>query len=381
MRLGLPASVLLAGFASIGLADSGVEPRHAGPDQTVWNKAVDQGVTYLKSRQAEDGTWSKATSPGITGIVLDGLFLSGKVTSTDPVADKALRYLESLVEPKEGHIAGAGARIGLHNYLTCVNILAFRHSTDSAKYDSAVRKGVEYLKKLQWDESEDKKPSDPIYGGAGYGGGTRPDLSNTQFFLDALTAAGVPADDPTFKKAVIYVSRCQNLKGEYNDQPWAGLINDGSFIYGAGPAGETRGVKFEDGRRPGYGSMTFAGLKCLTRCGVAKNDPRCQKALEWVSKHYSVDINPGMAAGSGGRGLYYYLMTMSRCLQIMGIDEVVDRDGVKHDWRAEITAALANRQKKDGSWGNDIPAWMEGNTDLCTAYALIALAACKEDKK
>ena len=71
-----------------------------------------------------------------------------------------------------------------------------------------------------------------MYGGAGYDSKSRPDLSNTQFFLDALKAAGVPKDDPALKKALIFVSRCENLKGkEYNDQPWAGKINDGSFIY------------------------------------------------------------------------------------------------------------------------------------------------------
>ena len=27
------------------------------------------------------------------------------------------------------------------------------------------------------------------------------------------------------------MSRCQNLKGEFNDQPWAGKINDGGFSF------------------------------------------------------------------------------------------------------------------------------------------------------
>ncbi len=45
------------------------------------------------------------------------------------------------------------------------------------------------------------------------------------------------------------------------------------------------------------------------------------------------------------------------------------------------TAALAIRQKKDGGWANDSSNWMEGNEDLCTAYALIALEACKQSAK
>ena len=51
----------------------------------------------------------------------------------------------------------------------------------------------------------------------------------------------------------------------------------------------------------------------------------------------------------------------------------MDAEGQKHDWRADITRALTNRQRKDGSWGNDLTQWMEGNSELDTAYALIAL--------
>ena len=34
--------------------------------------AIDKAIAYFKSRQANDGTWNKAASPGITGIVLTG---------------------------------------------------------------------------------------------------------------------------------------------------------------------------------------------------------------------------------------------------------------------------------------------------------------------
>src|SRR5262249_59016924 len=93
------------------------------------------------------------------------------------------------------------------------------------RYKKVIGDAVEFLKHRQWDEEEGKNPNDDFYGGAGYDSKSRPDLSNTQFFLDALKTAGVPKDDPALKKALIFVSRCQNLKGENNDQPWAGKIN------------------------------------------------------------------------------------------------------------------------------------------------------------
>jgi squalene-hopene/tetraprenyl-beta-curcumene cyclase len=71
---------------------------------------------------------------------------------------------------------------------------------------------------------------------------------------------------------------------------------------------------------------------------------------------------------------------MAKCLDLLGVDTLEDNKGVKHDWRAEITAALAKRQKADGSWVNEADQWMEGDPHLVTGYALMALAHCKPKK-
>src|SRR5262245_60066912 len=78
-----------------------------GAKGKTWDQVVDAGVGYLKTAQAADGTWSRATHPGITGMVLIGLLRSGKVAADDPVAAKGLTFVESLVDAKEGHIAAA----------------------------------------------------------------------------------------------------------------------------------------------------------------------------------------------------------------------------------------------------------------------------------
>jgi squalene-hopene/tetraprenyl-beta-curcumene cyclase len=92
-----------------------------------------------------------------------------------------------------------------------------------------------------------------------------------------------------------------------------------------------------------------------------------------------VDDNPGMPEVRKEWGLYYYYHSMAKCLDVLGIDEVVDSDGKKHDWRADITAALAKRQKADGSWANEAH-WMEQDPNLVTGYALMALSHCKPKK-
>jgi squalene-hopene/tetraprenyl-beta-curcumene cyclase len=349
-----------------------------GPDPKLWDKTVNKAIKYLRDNQDKNNGWSTERTPGVTGIIVTGLLRTGKVTDADPMVAKALGYIESLVNTKAGHIAGKNPAVQLQNYVTCVNVMALVAAKRADKYEKIIGNAVKFLKQLQWDEGEGKSPQDPFYGGAGYDSKSRPDLSNTQMFLDALKDVGVSSDDPSVQKALIFVSRCQNLNGEHNDQPWAGRINDGSFIYTPANGGVTKVIDNPgpNDPRPGYGSMTYAGIKSMIYCGVDKNDPRIKTAYAWIKDHYTVDANPGMPGLRKGWGLYYYYQTMAKTLDVLGVDEVVDSKGQRHDWRKDITEALAKRQQPDGSWRGD-PHWLESDPNLDTGYALMALSYCK----
>jgi squalene-hopene/tetraprenyl-beta-curcumene cyclase len=368
-------ALVIAAFTLAGSARAQV-----GPDKKAWDAVAQKAAKYLQGAQDKNGGWSTDKTPGVTGIVLTGLLRTGQTTPQDPVGQKALKYIESLVNPEKKHIAGKGdAKVQLQNYVTSINVMALIEAKQDDKYKAIIGDAVEFLKKLQWDEGEDKTEKDPFYGGAGYDSKSRPDLSNTQMFLDSLKAAGIGPDDPAMKKALKFVSRCQNIKGETNDQPWAKLINDGSFIYTPALGGATKVVDkpLDNGALPGYGSMTYAGIKSMIYCGVAKDDPRVKKAYEWIQQNYSVDGNPGMPEPRAKWGLYYYYNTMAKSLDALGVDYVVDAKGVKHDWRKDITAALAKRQRPDGGFINDAANWMEADENLVTGYALMALSYCR----
>src|SRR5206468_10546878 len=100
---------------------------------------------------------------------------------------------------------------GLANYTTSVAILGFLEANKDGRYDSVIRNATAFLKGIQYGDNV--KPDDVKYGGAGYDAKSRPDLSNTQYMLDALLAAGVPKDDPAVQRALKFIGRCQNLPG------------------------------------------------------------------------------------------------------------------------------------------------------------------------
>lgn len=360
----LGTSLALAGRSSAG---SPVLPQ----DPATADELMTRASVFLKSRQKADGSWSSEKGPGITGIAATALLRARRATPAEPAIVRALAYLEGFISPQSGGLAEGPNS----NYVTAIALMAFNQANVGGKYDAQIKAGQAYLKTLQWDEGEKKGADDPFYGGAGYGGRSRPDLSNTSFFMEALRDTGLPADDPNLQKALVFVSRCQNLKGEFNDQPWAGKVNDGGFVYSAAAGGVSMTVPDKDanGGLRSYGSMTYAGLKSMIYAGLKPDDPRVKAASDYIAKHYSLEENPGM----GQAGLFYYYQTFAKALGLIGRPTFTDAEGKSHDWKRELAAALAKRQAPDGSWVNPADRFMEGDPNLVTSYGLLALAYAK----
>ncbi|MFO0888804.1 MAG: prenyltransferase/squalene oxidase repeat-containing protein [Isosphaeraceae bacterium] len=362
---GLGSAGLLAlrpGF-TLGQATDGPSPE----------TMTDRAVQFLRPRQDAKGGWSTQKEPGITALVVTSLLRTGRIPPADPIISRALTYLEGFIGPKGGLSEAPHA-----NYSTSIALVAFRQANINGRYDRVIRAGQDFLRTMQWDEGEGKGREDAFFGGAGYGGSnSRPDLSNTAFFMEALRETGLPADDPSLQKALIFVSRCQNMKSEFNDQAWAGKVNDGGFIYTAAQGGTSVAGKDDAGGLRSYASMTYAGLKSMIYAGLTREDPRVKAALEYISHHYSLDENPGL----GQQGLYYYFHTFAKTMSVLETPKLTDSKGVAHDWRAELTAALAKRQQPEGSWVNKADRFMEGDSNLVTAYALLALAYVRAKPK
>jgi squalene-hopene/tetraprenyl-beta-curcumene cyclase len=349
-------------------ADESAQTRSSTSERAA--QLTERGIAFLRLRQDAKGGWSTQREPGITALVVTALLRSGQVAPGDPLVTKALAYLESFIGPNGGLSDAPHA-----NYTTSIALVAFQEANTNGRYDRTIKMGQNFLKSMQWDETEGKTKGDAFYGGAGYGGkNSRPDLSNTAFFIEALRETGLPADDPNLQKAIVFVSRCQNLKSEFNDQPWAAKVNDGGFIYTAANGGQSMGGATAGGGLRSYASMTYAGLKSMIYAGLARDDPRVKAAWTYITHHYTLDENPGL----GQQGLYYYYHTFAKTMAVLGETTLTDSAGVSHDWRAELVAALAKRQERDGNWVNPADRFMEGDPNLVTAYALLALAYARQ---
>lgn len=343
-----------------------------GPDASKLQASIGRGIEFLRLTQSNDGSWTAPDAVGITGLCTKALLESG-VSKDDPAVRKALDYLKSYVQ-KDGGIYPEKSQH--RNYETAIVLMAFQAANGDGAYDKTIEHAIDFLKGMQWDQTENIDESDPAFGGAGYGSHQRPDLSNTQFFLDALESAGVSNSDPAVQNALIFVSRCQNLESEHNTLPYAAKVNDGGFYYSSAAGGKSEAGTTEDGGLRSYASMTYAGLKSMIYAGVTADDPRVVAATTWIREHYTLDANPGMP--NDQQGLFYFYHTFAKALSAMGVDRFEDADGSQHDWRKELADSLFSRQKENGSWVNPAPRWYEGDPNLVTAYSLMALSYCKK---
>ena len=338
-------------------------------DPRKYQKTVGLAIQFLAAQQSENGSLSPQIGIGPTALATLGLLRNGR-TTIDPQVAKGLKYLEEYVQ-ESGGIHMPGGRIP--TYETCIALVCFKEANRDGRYEKIIQNADAFIRGSQWDKSKNKDESDLYYGGVGYGGKTRPDLSNTAFLIDALKASAGSSDDKAIKDAMIFVSRCQNLESAHNTTQFASKVNDGGFYYTCVLGKQEAERQTPNGGLRSYGSMTYAGLKSMIYAGLTKDDPRVKAALTWIRKNYDVKTNPGM----GEAGLYYYYHTFAKTMDVLGIDEIEDAKGIKHDWRRELTEELVRRQNDNGSWVNANTQWMEGDPNLATAFALLALSYCR----
>ncbi len=382
-------------------------------------EAIDKGILFLKSSQSASGGWmegvsaaptatlpangaansggqvppagatnanqspvssgaNSAASSAVTALVVRAFAQRGLSIQSDAALDRAATRLVNLVNGKNGFEPDASG--GMATYVASCTAMGLA-ALQEAKYEKTLAAALVWIRESQWDEGEGIAPTQDWYGGVGYGSKGRPDLSNTQLMLDALHEANASAKDPSVERAVIFLTRCQNLKST-NAAAWAQSgANDGGMVYTPANDGESFASEMAGEGRTGemmpagtralrsYGSMTYAAYKSMLFAGLSKNDPRVQAALKWIEHNFTFSENPGL----GQQGYYYYIHAAARAMLACGNDELTDTAGTKHNWREELIDSIIVRQRPDGSWQNPEARWMEDSPDLATVFAVLAL--------
>ena len=308
------------------------------------------------------------SSVGLTPVVLTAALKSRVAT---PHALRAAEGLDRLVRsvPPAGWVGSRDRQ----TFTTAFALIALVEANREAKYADPIARMVRALRASQWNEAAGCDPSSRWYGGTGCHAESSPDLFHTSIAVEAMRQAGVPASDPYMRRARVFVSRCQNLRGPHNPFLEAGDPNDGGFAnapprrYRAHPTGHP------ERNRRSCGSLTCAGLQSLIYTGLSKEDVRIKAAVNWLRGNYTLDGNPGMA--DSRRKLYEYYYAFAKAMTLVGQEVIVDPSGVEHHWRDELVEVLGRRQRPDGSWLNpaesDDPD--EAHPLLTTSYAVMTL--------
>jgi hypothetical protein len=326
----------------------------------------------LWSHQETDGGWHSHTygllrsGQALTPFVLDALLQVPEEVYPQPrkQVDRALAFLRERTQP-DGAVGTADRDIPDYpNYATALAVSAICRARREG-WQAQIAPMIGYLRLQQFIEQNGWRPADPVYGAWGMGGGPRTppdtghvDLSMTRYVLEALRASGVPASDPAFAAARIFVERCQNFAQQ-------GL--DGGFFFSTTEADTNKAGQEGDHFRS-YGTTTADGILAMLAIGHDATDPRVIAARQWLASHHRDMAVPGFVGDAYRRwpkGLaFYYSSASAQALQAL-----------RYDAGNGVAEGLRRTQRRDGSWVNPENLVKEDDPLIATPFAVRALIA------
>lgn len=330
-------------------------------------------TNFLAARQSQDGGFhSEYYGVLRSGYSLTALALFAISRLPEPrrrayagVIERGFAFLQAGTDA-EGAIGLEAMPVDYPNYTAGFYLQALAALRPVGWREVAARQ-VAHLRTVQFAEAGGWQRDELEYGGFGYGGRAvrKPfevgslSISVTTAVLEGLRAVGVPADDPLFRRARVFVERCQNVPG------------DGGFFFTTTPEEDRSkaGVQMngEASVPRSYAPPTCDGVRALLACGVPRDHPRVVGAVQWLRAHPALDHTPGFPAGqqpSYERGLrLYYYATLACTLDSLEFDPAL---------RRRLRAVVSAMQREDSSWVGLSDVMKEDDPILATCLALIA---------
>jgi squalene-hopene/tetraprenyl-beta-curcumene cyclase len=365
------------------------------------DRALDAAIRFLIINQSPDGSWRSPTygvfkdGLSLTPIVLKAVVFGPDVAGSASARRRGADYLVARVRTDASIDDGPIGMI-YPVYTASAAVIALTH-LDPPGSRAARDAWLHELRRRQLTEALRWQPDDPAFGGWGYS--IEPpskgnavvaapqqvdaDLSSTLFAIGALRIAGMAADDPAIRKALIFIERCQNVA--VSDQDGDPRYDDGGFFFSrtdpvrnkAGLAGTDRHGRL---RYHSYGSATADGLRALLRCGLSADHPRVAAARAWLEERFSAAFHPGSfeSAREADRDatFFYYAWSVAHAFRSLGIKEIHSQ-GQRVAWADALSRELIRRQREGGTWINRFTASKEDDPLVATSFAAGALGICR----
>lgn len=368
------------------------------------DKAITNGVDWLKKQQKSDGSFGDSSGPtygpgqayhnrpGIAALSLLAL-LKSDVEPTDPVVQKGFKFLYE-------YVGNSGNLIS--NYDMGVILMAIE-----ALYEGMVKAALKKQGKKVTERAGDfKEPKYTLGGndvkvcstllkklyenqtkeggwryGQGFGiVGSDEDISATQIVMLGLKSASrmkLAVDGGVVKRAMDFVLRSQE-KGDGKKVARESDTNPGDRgTYASLGEDVARGWAYEKKSENKEettvsGSMTTAGITILltaksmigSKLGKKENEKIEQciyDGFAWLLTHWTMDANP-----DSQRSHYYFLYGIER-VATLGCFEKIG----KHYWYREGAEVLVKAQQSDGHWDTKREVAPSDINDTC--FALLFL--------
>jgi squalene-hopene/tetraprenyl-beta-curcumene cyclase len=392
---GLLATSLPASLA--GCADTASEPATEQPLKARIDQALARASSYLLERQDQNGAWRSDTygnfkdGDALTPLVLEALVALEPNEKTGAAFRRGADYLASLAGTDVSQLAPHGLTYPLYTSALSVILLS---RPEYSQHRAARDLWLQRLRSLQLTEALGWQATDRQFGGWGYAKDpparppagasfptlSEPNLSATVFALQALRAAGCPADDPAVQKARQFVERCQNFQ---TDRPPSRLDDGGFFFIQGDDVRNKAGISGKDpdgqDRYASYGSTTADGLRALLFCGLPTNHPRVTAAARWLTQNFTHHPGAYVPEREVARPAVYYYYTASAARAFLAL---AARKGsptqIDRGWATGLALALLERQTRDGLWSNSAVQVREDDPLVATSLAILALQASRD---
>ncbi len=361
------------------------------------DRALESAGEFVMATQHQDGAWRSR----VYDVLNDGPALTGRMSlalhdlpspKSHDAAHRGAQYLRTRATTQGAIDEGpAGLASPVQTAALAVQALC----ADGAPGDEG-HAWLMFLRSHQLVQAIGWDVDDPEFGGWGIApfaprkprSGPRANarfgsnVGSTLRAIEAMRAAGVPANDPAFTQALSFVLRCQNYSVDGQS-----TFDDGGFFNANTDLPENLAGRIgADGagrmRNHSYGLATADGLRAILACGLPLDHPRVRAAQQWLERNFRPDTQGGAFSGDldpemRAAGYFAYAASAAKALALFGNRRIATSNG-SSDWPEALAGELIKRQRPDGYWMNAHGASKEDDPQVATPLAIEALLTCRK---